>query len=319
MRLIRNNTFNNDIVIVDGVGSSGKAMLCHIISSFDRVEKETIINLYDAIPRIYKIGKISEDAATTILKMETDKLIYYNMIGRDINFKPTDTTSVFQDSYPLRYIKRLFSEEREPSLDRIRKENSIIQILTHDGITNIDLFLKSFESRVKLLYILRNPIDLIYDWYVRGFGDRIGEDPLDIQLTYEYNGECIPLSARRIQDKYLEYDIMDRVTMMVDSDYNDDLDAYESLSEEDKKKIMIIPFDKLVTIPMPMCEKISKFLGTTPTSITEHMCKIENCPRVIDINELNRKKEFIYNSISEESKEVLDKLINRYNKYTEIK
>ena len=312
MQLVRNNTFNNDIVIVDGIGSSGKAMLCHILSSFERVEKEQINNLFDAMPRIHAVGGISTDAAITLLRIETDMALYYSMISRGVNFRPSDTTSIFQDAYPLRYIKRLFLKERESSLNRISDDKPIFQVLTHDGLTNAPLFFNAFSNRLKMVYIDRNPIDIIYDWFTRGFGERIGTDPLDIQLTYKFRNEDIPLSARGWEETYIKSDIVDRVIGMVYNDDAGDWKGYGKLSDYLKEKVMFINFDKLVTEPTMICKQIADFLGTNTTHRTKPILKKERCPRVIDTNELHRKREFLEDNATFRFKKKLNKLIDRY-------
>ena len=49
--LSRDNTFNNDIVIVDGQGRSGKNLISVLLSTMKRVEKMRLDSQIDYIPR----------------------------------------------------------------------------------------------------------------------------------------------------------------------------------------------------------------------------------------------------------------------------
>ena len=66
------------------------------------------------------LDKLDDDAAKAMVRMMSDHKIYQNMMGRDVNFRYSDLSSVFQNPKPLRYIRRIFSEGdmEVPSLDR---------------------------------------------------------------------------------------------------------------------------------------------------------------------------------------------------------
>jgi len=100
IKLVRPNILLQELVLADGIGSSGKVMLSHIMASFKRVEKTRLDLLFDTVPRLYMLGKISHDAAVAILQIEADIQLYHTMISRCVNFRFTDGTGVFQNPFP---------------------------------------------------------------------------------------------------------------------------------------------------------------------------------------------------------------------------
>ena len=135
----------------------------HIISSFKKVEIQRNDYVFDYIPKVYALNKISEDAAISILRTEADSFLYNNMLSRGINFRPTDSSSVFTNGGKLKYFKRLSQNEGKDAIDRLKKEKPIFSNAPHEALGNCDLFFKAFGKKIKFIYILRNPIEIIYD------------------------------------------------------------------------------------------------------------------------------------------------------------
>ena len=55
-QLVRNNCFENEIVIVDGQGRSGKNLISVLISTMKRTEKMRLDSQFDYIPRYDFMG-----------------------------------------------------------------------------------------------------------------------------------------------------------------------------------------------------------------------------------------------------------------------
>lgn len=316
IKLIRKNILLQEFVIVDGIGSSGKAMLSHIIASFKRVEKTSIDILFDTIPLLYMLNKISHDAAVTIMQIEADKLLYYTMMSRSVNFRFKDGTGVFQNPFPLRYFRRLFSKERGPVIEQIKKINPIFQDMTHDGLRNADILFDAFEMlQFNIVYIARDPVEIIYDWYQRGFGTRIGTDPQEFQFSYEYKDSIVPLGAFGWEDDYLSSKPMDRNIGMIKQHFENNIKSYNELQSERKAKVLFVFFDEIVTNPMPISKKIAAFVGTEITSCTKKTFKHENCPRIcIGENKLF-KKQFIEQHATKKYIIMLEELIQKYKTF----
>jgi hypothetical protein len=310
-KLKRNNNLVKEIVLCDGVGSSGKGMINHIISSFKRVELQRNDYVFDYIPKVHALGKISKDAAITILKTEADSFLYNNMISRGVNFRPTDSSSIYRNGDSKKYIKRLKLPEGNDVLIRIKKEKPIFTNAPHEALGNCNLFFEAFENRIKFIYVLRNPVEIIYDWLIRGFGDRIGKDPREFQLAFNYKNKPVPIFAKDFYKIYSKLTPVDRNIRMISYLHKDNLLSYKKLKPKYKKNVKILLFDDLVYKTDKCIPILENFLKTKKTLETAKILKIEKCPRPY-----NEKLEFMKQFIKKGNKdsETL-KIFNKLNKY----
>ena len=312
--LTRPNTLVERIVLADGIGSSGKGMLSHILASFSRIEKQRNDTVFDTIPLLYMLNKISRDAAVAIMNTEADMYLYQTMISREVNFRPGDSTGVFNNPRFLSYLGRLFMKEGDPVIDRIRKARPIFQNAPHDALRNSLILFAAFEERLQFVYMVRHPIEIIYDWYTRGFGERIGVDPREFQLSYEWHGEAVPLYALGWEQAYMEAGLVERCVAMVHHHFEANMGAYDVLPPEWQARVMLISFDALVTRPWSIVRPMANFLGTRPTAWTWATLRRERCPRNLDQRGRDDKERFIRSRISNPAfQEKFDGLLHAYN------
>ena len=296
IELIRKNRLAKEIVFADGIGSSGKGMLSHFIASFERIEKQSNDMIFDTIPRIHDLGKITNDAAIALMQIEADQRLYHSMMSREVNFRPTDSTGVTKNPFPFKYFKRLFMAEGDNVIERIKKEKPILNEAPHDALKNCELLFNCFQDTLKIIYIVRSPTELVYDWEIRGFGDRIGKDPREFQFSYMYDDKIVPLYAQGWENQYMELSSTDRNIMMIKHHYYNNINAYMNLESCYKKNVKIINFDELVSKPEEVCEKIAEFLGTKTTKWTKKIINKEGCPRIIKKDYENKIKYIQNNS-----------------------
>lgn len=286
MPLIRPQTFGNEIVFADGIGSSGKGMLSHLLSSLKRVEKQSNHYVFDYISYIHWLGKISTDAAVAYLQIEADVQMYHIMMSRDVNFRPSDSTGIWQNANRLQYLVRLFLSEGDPVVSRITQNRPILNEAPHDALRNANLFFDAFDQRLRIIYILRDPRELVLDWHRRGFGRRIGRDPREFQLTLLSNGSPIPFF---LLGSNLEHSTLSDIEInvkMINFCLKENLIGYESLSSIRKQQVFLLPFDKLVSQPEHCLQSIADFLGTSVTKKAKRIFRRENLPRDLTNKEI---------------------------------
>jgi len=314
IRLVRRNNLVGEFVLVDAIGRSGKGMMAHVLASMSRVEKQSNDEPFDWVPRLYMLGKISRDAAVTVMRSEADTRLYNNMISRSVNFKFTDDTGTYRNLATMKYLRRLFAKEGQPVVDRVKQERPIFQNCTHDGLRMAKLFFEAFGDRLRIVYIVRDPVGIIYEWDRSRFGERIGKDPREFQLTYEWGESAVPLYAHGWEDEYLSSNSTDKVIGMIDWHFNGNMAGYASLSEEQRQQVMFVIFEEFVTNPIPYCEKIASFLGTETTSRTRKVLKREKCPRILDPTDREEKRRNIEEKASVKAVNKFHKLLEAYER-----
>jgi hypothetical protein len=280
VQLTRHNTFNNKIVIIDGQGRSGKNLIGVLLSSMNKVEKMRLDSQIDYIPRYYFLGKMSEDAAVAALKTEFDEKYYYNWISRDVNFRFSDYTGVYKQANRSKYLKRMFLPADEKASLRLQKELPIFQEMTHDGLHVAKLYFKALGiNRLKMIHVFRDPIENILEQNKRGFGSRIGNDPRELQLSYLYKGEPVPIIALGHEETYISAEPLERLVLMVDLMFRRNLEGYSDLSLDERKNILYIDFEEFIQSPMKDLLRLEDFIGEKFTKKSRRILRRENCPR----------------------------------------
>ena len=277
--LVRPNRFSSPIVFSDGIGSSGKRMLGHILSSFAGIEKMSHHFVFDYVGELHWLGKMSDDAAQTYLQIEADLQIYQLMLSRDQNFRPGDTTSVFSNANPWRYIWRLFFREGDSVVERIRKERPWLHEAPHDGLRKANLYFSAFGDRLRIVHIVRNPIDLVADLIRRGFDWRVGVDPREFQFTFLRNQVPIPIALRKLDLDFAEIKPSDLAALTVQESMKQNLAGFRDLGKSDRARVKILYFDDFCEDPKREVVGLSKFLGVSPTLRTKRVVRRENLPR----------------------------------------
>ena len=202
IKVERSNNLANNIVIIDGQPGCGKTLFSTIISSFKRVEILNYAFDIEYIARLFSINKIKEDAAISLILMFADLKLYQTMMGRETNFRYSDLSSVFKNPYPLRYFKRIFSNGDKDVPSKIKKDNPILSLTTHNLLNYSEPVFKAFASKLSFIEIVRHPLYMIKQQTIN-MRDLNADNPRDVDLYINYNGVSIPYYAIGWEEKFI--------------------------------------------------------------------------------------------------------------------
>tara|TARA_R110002096_G_scaffold410190_1_gene609766 strand:+ start:19227 stop:20186 length:960 start_codon:yes stop_codon:yes gene_type:complete len=300
MKFVRNNQLLHKLLLVDGVGRSGKVMLAEIMTCFETVEKQDYHEFLEYIPLAYKYGKIEKDIAKAILKTQIDTELYNSMIGRRINSRATDYTSIYKHHSPEKYLSRASMEDGPIVADRVAAEKPVYMSWCHDMVQKSDIVFDTFEEKVELLYINRRPIDIIYEWDLKNFGERVGSDPTEMQYLIDHNGVSVPELALGWEEEYIAASPIERIVRMIHTSFDRNYQAIESSNFQNQ--IKVVDFESLVTDPSKVINVISRALQLEIGKKIDYILKRENCPRVLSDLEYENREQTIFSKISPEYK-----------------
>jgi len=319
IELFRNTKIIEKIVLVDGLPRTGKSMIGPILASLKNVEIERIEDIFEHILLLDYLGKLDRDAAVMLLKMEADNKLYQSLIGRNTNFRKTDHSSVFNNPYKFKYFKRLFAKEGPCVLKKINQNKNIFQVQTHNALAMMEPCFDAFGNSVFLIEMVRNPIDLIYSWYKRGWGYRFGTDPLAFAITLKTtSGNIAPWYDLIIEGNYNDLKPMDRIIEMIDALQEISLNKYKEFDEIKQSQIHWLFFEDFVTKPDLYLKRVESFIGTKRTRHTSKTMKKENCPRSIDLDLRKTKEHIIKENASLETFKKIEKLYDWYHTIKKI-
>ena len=311
--LIRSNVFQNEILLIDGQARSGKNLIAVLLSTMSRVEKMRLDSQVDYIARYYFLGKLSLDAATTALRTVFDEGYYNNLISRDVNFRLDDYSGVMKQGKRLKYFLRLFYQAEDKAVLSAMKSRPIFQEMTHDGLHVAKLYFHALGSRLKIIHIFRDPVGNIFEQNKRGFGTRIGTDPREFQLTHLYQGLPVPIMVIGREEEYINANALERLVLIVDVMFRLNLEGFYDLAPCERARILFIEFEDFVVSPEKYIKRFEEFVGDTFGPQRRRILKRENCPRIINHAERERRINEINSNLSPHFREIFEELIRDFD------
>lgn len=301
------------VVFVDGIAHSGKILIGPILSTYKNVELQRFDTVLEHIAVLYHYNKISLDGAVTLMRNYVDESFYDSMIGRNINFRPTDLSSVFFGKNQRKYIERLFKEEGDVVTERIKNEKPIFQTLTHEILGFINPAFEAFGDNLYILEVIRHPVDVINSWINRGWGnDRFLSDPRSFIISLDYEGNQIPYYAYGCRETFVNMTPQERVTNCIYSCFSQSRKTYKSLSAKRKKHILFINFDDLAENTFKELNRIKDFLDIEEGGSLNEVIAQQGCPRKIDMKLRAKKSEEYFKHFSKPEKSMLNSMIKEY-------
>ncbi len=295
MKISHQKILPKKIIIIDGITRTGKMMLSRIIPSLKNFEQVEYVEFIEYILAALKLKKISFDFANSFIVQTLNEMSYNKFIGRKQNFRPNDVTSVKNFLGKKIYEKRFRVSEGKKTFLKVKKSKNFFPIMSHDIMTNFNLF-KKFKINFKMIQIYRNPFDLVYSWYKRGWGDRWKTDPQPNGLLIRKNNALYPWYVAGKEKFWEKHNSVERCALLVNDLTQRSIN--NNLKEKKNPNILIVSYEDFIENTNTSIQKICKFLRTKRTAITKKILIKENCPKKYNKKNYLFKKKFIKSKIS---------------------
>ncbi len=257
--LQRENIFVTSPLLVEGASRAGKFFLGNLLAGIEGVEGIQWIGMTEQLIHLYHLGLIEKEPLKNIILIEFDNLGYQRMIGRNLNFRYDDKTSIYNSPNPKLLLERCLGADGEVVVEFVKSNNLCFPFLIHEAFQDIDLFLEASPS-LKVLRIERHPVDLVFSWFKRGWGRRLGTDARDCTVILEGKKCPLPWFAHGAEELYADVSEMDRVIHALFL-INRMAEARQAhLSDKQKKRILFVSFEAFHVEPDKEIEKIAAFL-----------------------------------------------------------
>lgn len=279
-----------NIVFVDGIARCGKSLFSNVIPTLLETEHLRFITMLEHIVPALSLGCIDSNFAKSSLRSLMNEIAYDTLLSRNANFRPDDQTGVLNYYDPKVYIQRLAHKEGDGVVDELRQKKRLFPFITHDMMVNLE-YLDALSIDYKMVHIYRHPVDNIYSWYKRGWGERFQSDPRSFTLSIEYHDEILPWYCVGYEEEWLHLNPMERCVRTV-------LDLLErSVAQHRKARYLqcvhTLTFECFVQNTEFEMHRISKFLERDTTPWTAAFLGKACCPRVLNPSDRSRKlKEF---------------------------
>ena len=276
----------------------GKKLTMKLLSSLERSEVGNFSPLIDSIPILHSFDMMSTNVAVNLIRREFDMLLYYCLIGRNTNFRYDDDTGIWRSKDPREYFQRIFSKRESEVLNQVvnREISPIFTHMTHDIMCNAKIMFEAYPD-VLLVHGRRNPIDLVYSWHKRNWGDRIGHEPRSLALAFETSHGVVPWHATEWAERYISLSPIDRVIYSISWLLDRERVSYKELTPNQRDQVIPVTFEWMASKPEAFFEVLCKKIGAEMTSATAHRLLDERLPLVLSKSDFAHRT----NSIKEEA------------------
>jgi len=281
-KIFEYEVLTNKIIFVDGVTRTGKAMLNNLLLGFENTSSIQFINILEQLMPMYLQKKMDRNAISSYLRLFFNENFYNYKLSRNLNFRYDDLTSIHNTSNPKVFFKNLAKKDGDIIVDELYQDDLYFQFQTHDLLTHYSSFL-DLNIDVYVLELFRNPVDTVHSWYKRGWGNRFDKaDPRSGTTLFKYNEYTIPHYVIGHEEEYIQLNEMEKCVFMHNLLVKKSIEEYKKLTKEEKKKILILKYENLLTSTENELNKMLNFLNLSRSSYMNSAMQDARVPRDID-------------------------------------
>lgn len=287
--------------------------MCRLLGSLEDCELERIEEVIDYIGFMYSFGKMSHDAAVTMLRIFPDVHLYNALLSRNLNFRWRDASSVWRAARPMSYLKRLFGDEHQDALKAQGAEKAIFQNHTHFQMERIGIHFDAHPETLKVIELQRHPIDLVHAWWSKKRGGDLCRSPWNVAICGRRGDDCVHHLAFGWEREYLAMAPLARIVNMLHGAQMRARDTYKALPAERREKVMLVDFDDLTTRPAEVIEKAAGFLGSHTTPATARTIRKLRLPYIDGAKRRESNLQAMEAELDTETRKRLDEMIADYD------
>ena len=296
-----------EVIVVAGHTRSGKAIMLDTISSFKKFEKYNMDTSIEEAGSLYFVKKIDKLSAKYLIRKSMLHKLYNSSIGREVNFRKNDRTSIFSCKNPREYLKRLNKKEGDKTFSKFLNKKPRYPVMIHYGLLYSDLLFESFP-RLKIIQMEKNPFEIAYSWIKKRYEGGFEKNLRSTLLRLNFRNKLVPFYAYKNAKEYLSLNKYDRVVLVLDILDKIKKIKLKKLNSLQKKNYLEINHLDFVTNTDEVLGKLKKFLNAEKTEFTKKILKKNKCPRVNNVDQLKRKKLFLERKLSKKYFKILEAL-----------
>jgi len=178
-------------------------------------------------------------------------------------------------------------------------------------MVNYEYFNK-MKFKLKIIEIYRNPFDIIFSWYKKGWGYRWQNDPRIFDIRVKHNNKLFPWYVAGKEKKWANKNHIERCALIVIDLTRKAIRNHKKIKF--KKNIYTLSYENFLQNTDMEIKKICNFLKTKKNSFTTEQIKKENCPTMYNVDRHLKLKSFIKLNVNNKIFSDIQKLSNFYKK-----
>jgi len=153
----RDLSFPGEIVLLDGLTGTGKTMLMRIIDSYESVSPPRFDYQLEQICIGISEHKIEPRAGTQLLQLLIDQRQYDLTLSRELNFRPSDLSSILKSNKRNTYLGRLLSSDVIKSMEILKHGKEKLFFVVHQLLETSTILDRLPNKSLKRVLATRHP------------------------------------------------------------------------------------------------------------------------------------------------------------------
>lgn len=262
-QLFHKEPLTDHLLLIDGISRTGKMLLGKLLSNFTGVESFLAYEPIELVAHLSHFGIMGRANAEALLRLNLDIAIYNLAVGRNLNTRQSDSSSVNWSLNGHEYHDRAAEPDSKALFAKFIAENRQPLFMTHECLRYADLFF-AVAPGIRIIETVRHPIDLTFSCWQRGWGDRYGIDPLWFSLTVKHKDAAVPPFALEWADDYLQMAPVDRVIRSIATIRKLCDDAVQRLTPSQRAAVFFVPYERLLLNPNLVIQQLGTFIKSSP-------------------------------------------------------
>lgn len=303
------------LIGIDGITRSGKFWLGDLITYFEGVEPVIHEPTLDYISIKAYYGELDKAAATELIKNIVSYKCFSSSIGRNLNFRLGDSSSVYNHPRRSELLNRVHQlrDATYEKLKPMRFEEACYPVLAHDWLSVWSVQAQALPG-MKMIRVERNPIDLVYAWYETG----IGRNDMAFSHRYICDGRSLPWFAKEFAREFPNQSEVDRIINSIAYLAELASPVMSASMRTSASALLVTSYERLGENPEAEVARISNFIERSPISAMSAFLQTQKAKgrsNSMLSQERAKKLEFIKTAASRKGLERLLDLTARYENF----
>jgi len=266
----RSNSFETNVILLDGLTGTGKTMVMKILDTYQSVTPPKFNYQLEQILIGIDVGEIRRDFGIQLLQLLLDQVQYDWAIGREINLRPKDLSSVLTSKKRIAYLKNLMKTDGNLVENRVKLEKQDLLLVTHqliDAAVTVD---HVPGKRLTHILCVRHPYFLLNHWV--SYIPMHGNSSTDFTLVDGIK----PWFIKENRDLYLQANTKERAMISIIELINKSLDYMD----ESRTNLIVLDFENFVLNPMAYLDRLSESVSLRESRGLGKVMRQQKLPRI---------------------------------------
>ena len=309
------------IIITDGLPSSGKLLICNIISSFPNIDPYFLSHYMEHVVALNNLGILKNEISEYLIKTSHNIFFHDNLLLRNVNFRKSDYSS-FQKNPKFKILKQRLNPNETKVLKK-NKDKIIPHYCLHFTTIAKKTLFQTFKNQLLFIQVLRSPITFSMINKIANWTSNISNSKSRdgyIKLYDKNFKKNLPYFVKDKKREYFQANKYEKAIMIIEKNFD-----IKKINNKNLKKYktneIIIPFENFLNNSKKYLKKIEKYTNSKVDKFVHEALKNNNVPRKFNLDKeklltfkfLKKKiRPKYYNNLINLEKSYIKNILNKF-------